>query len=471
MKKYVTILSLILLFPLTLTAQSPVEERMEVRLVELDVRVLDLAGKPVTGLTADDFTIRDNGRKREIDSIEEITATEVPPERTATYLPRSMVLIDFENIHVATARKLFPRLREMIRARDETDPAMGLAVNANGIDLIQDFTTSSDDLLAAVDLIDARFGKERNQWSFGINKADGAPLIITKHAGWAEYLRDLYRENIETMTRFVNYLGTYHGRKNLIVISDVWQKIVVVGQSVAPLDNFHAENLDNIEEIQTASLFAKVTVNVVNTRPRSGDGTLAAPQGFPNQQKDYVGLTGGFHFYPTANYLGKAVEEMIDLSGQYYRIRYYADKKRDKYRAVKVRAKGINRVVYCTQGYLGSGVLDVTDDIPHETIQRAPRELSFDIPTEWVDWLAVGARKYQAAIVIGQRAYDASGRLLKEKVTPYFLTKRGSKTRVPLSGSCTFDVTGHDVARIEALIVDTVSGRRIMHEQTAEPES
>ncbi|MGH9424570.1 MAG: hypothetical protein ACRD3J_31645, partial [Thermoanaerobaculia bacterium] len=53
-------------------------ESIEVRVVNVDVVVRDRAGKPVTGLTKDAFEIYENGQKREITNLYEVTGAPSP---------------------------------------------------------------------------------------------------------------------------------------------------------------------------------------------------------------------------------------------------------------------------------------------------------------------------------------------------------------------------------------------------------
>ena len=50
----------------TICAQNEPVFRVNVPLVSLDVSVLDPAGRPITNLTADDFSILEDGQQREL---------------------------------------------------------------------------------------------------------------------------------------------------------------------------------------------------------------------------------------------------------------------------------------------------------------------------------------------------------------------------------------------------------------------
>ena len=46
--------------------KTPYGETLEVRVIDVDVIVTDRSGKPVTGLTRDDFELFENGKRKEI---------------------------------------------------------------------------------------------------------------------------------------------------------------------------------------------------------------------------------------------------------------------------------------------------------------------------------------------------------------------------------------------------------------------
>src|ERR1019366_2298388 len=67
------------------SAQRPAGESIEVRVVNVDVVVRDKAGKPVTGLTKDDFEIFENNKKQEITNLYEVRPS--APAATARFAP------------------------------------------------------------------------------------------------------------------------------------------------------------------------------------------------------------------------------------------------------------------------------------------------------------------------------------------------------------------------------------------------
>jgi VWFA-related protein len=71
------------------SAQQPASESIEVRVVNVDVVVRDKAGKPVTGLTKDDFEIFENNKKQEITNLYEVRPSTSPAAVIATPQPSS----------------------------------------------------------------------------------------------------------------------------------------------------------------------------------------------------------------------------------------------------------------------------------------------------------------------------------------------------------------------------------------------
>src|ERR1044072_3261561 len=61
------------------TVQAQVSEVIEVRVANVDVVVLDRAGKPITGLTKDDFQLFENGKPQPLTNFYEIRSQTLAP--------------------------------------------------------------------------------------------------------------------------------------------------------------------------------------------------------------------------------------------------------------------------------------------------------------------------------------------------------------------------------------------------------
>ncbi len=122
--------------------QQPVDEADAPRfpggvdVVTVDAVVLDRDGNPIEGLTADDFTVRDEGRLRPITSFEAVTLPESPPaalrpcarasRRTPRPEPRPerTFVIVFDNVHIAPGRAQ--------RAKDGSRPVLWTTASPTG---------------------------------------------------------------------------------------------------------------------------------------------------------------------------------------------------------------------------------------------------------------------------------------------------------------------------------------------------
>lgn len=152
MKKVIAI-AVLAAMPIGAVAQDELYvETMEVNVISLDVFVTDKKGNPVTGLTADDFVIYENGRPQDISNFSEIRETpqllnvptisprpmeRIPEERTR----KVIFFIDNETVHPFNRNKVFEEIRsftgELLRPGDQ---AMLVSWN-NGLRIEVPFTS------------------------------------------------------------------------------------------------------------------------------------------------------------------------------------------------------------------------------------------------------------------------------------------------------------------------------------------
>lgn len=107
------------LFTTGVAAQPRFEETLEVRLLEIDARVVDRDGNPVYGLSAADFVLFEDGRTIDIESVYEVrttpmaSASRVPgdepavgPPPVAKVKPRTIVFF-LDQLHAGERADLF----------------------------------------------------------------------------------------------------------------------------------------------------------------------------------------------------------------------------------------------------------------------------------------------------------------------------------------------------------------------------
>lgn len=142
-----------LLLPTALSAQ--LVEMIEVRVTNLDVVVTDGSGKPVTGLTKDDFVVVENGKEQPITNFYEIrgtageaTAPDAAPEVPPSVAKRRVVVfVDNYTIHPLARNQAFAALeKSMTQIIRDGDEAMIVFWN-RGLDVVAPFTSDRAELL------------------------------------------------------------------------------------------------------------------------------------------------------------------------------------------------------------------------------------------------------------------------------------------------------------------------------------
>jgi VWFA-related protein len=120
------VLSLILVLSLAAVAQPRTSETIEVSIINVDVVVTDRDGKRVTGLTANDFEIREAGKKKAITNFAEygatVTAGEASIEGPRTMsaalprAPRTVVLfVEWVQLPPHVSKRIYEALRGVAR--------------------------------------------------------------------------------------------------------------------------------------------------------------------------------------------------------------------------------------------------------------------------------------------------------------------------------------------------------------------
>jgi VWFA-related protein len=155
-------------------AYAQFSETVEVRVTNVEVIVTDKAGKPVHGLTKDDFEIFENGTRQQLTNFAEIgesvpsgTLTAVPgePEPEAPPAARDIrrrlisIFIDNASLNPANRAAVIPQLRQFLATN--VRPGDGIAIYTWGNDVNVQLEPTSDPaaIAAAVDKLAARAGR------------------------------------------------------------------------------------------------------------------------------------------------------------------------------------------------------------------------------------------------------------------------------------------------------------------------
>jgi len=315
---------------ITGSAGEPYVFKSNVRRVVVDVVVSDSLGRPVSGLTADDFSVAEDGKRQPIrafdvhdfepvsDSLPALPASmptntfvNVPagPERGPLYV----LLLDLLNMEVSDQPFARKQLLEFVRKKP-LGTRFAVYVLSDHLFQVQGFTEDRN-LLAEV--VDAK------------NPHSRIPKIFL--------YADNYRPFISTpgvLARIGEYLADLPGHKNLIWFSGSFPSTIM------PDGNAMTEALsvsDQIKEATDSLTRGRVAVypvdvrGVVATSPSAsagappGNGDAMAADAMLNAdymtEEEIAFATGGHAFHDT-NDLAGALTAATETGGHYYTLTY-----------------------------------------------------------------------------------------------------------------------------------------------------
>ena len=126
-------------------AQAPLSESIEVRVVNVEVSVLDRGGKPVTGLTRDDFEVLEDGERQPITNFHAVvrgTAAKGETEPEERFRRRILVLFDEGALTRRDRDRVLARLDQF--ARDGGDAEWSImSITSSGLRVVLRPTTDS----------------------------------------------------------------------------------------------------------------------------------------------------------------------------------------------------------------------------------------------------------------------------------------------------------------------------------------
>ena len=210
-------------------AYAQFSETVEVRVTNVDVIVTDKAGKPVPGLTKDDFEIYENGTRQEITNFAEIGARVPSGTLTASGEPDEeepappldirrrliSIFIDNASLNPANRAAVIPQLRQFLATN--VRPGDGIAIYSWGPALsVQLEPTSDPDAIAdAVDKLSSRTGRTGSWLQDFYNEIDSY-IASKKMAGEQPVIGDA----IAIAQSFANH-GTFDMNRKASAIKSV----------------------------------------------------------------------------------------------------------------------------------------------------------------------------------------------------------------------------------------------------------
>jgi VWFA-related protein len=384
----------ILLFATTVSPQTstaPVLANVDVKIVNVDVSVTNGSGKPVDGLTKDDFEVLEDGQPRAITNFS-ITQQKVRQalSETAPQPPRRrkiIVLVDNNYIESRDRSLALDTLDRFIDERFDTDSEWSMGTIGQSLEIVQALTA------------------DRKAIHEAVNKARHSGTVsLRTDALDREILGDPFRRNASASSGYdyaetVRFQGRERTTRSARALANTARGLTEAAQSFAGVDgkkmivllsggmemnttfaayenNRDQETRDRkttmaklIEQIVQSVNGSDMSIYVVNIRPPD----MAAPQhDVENQAWGGLGTsslgasdtsdvnsaaftlaasTGGLYF--TSYAVRQSLDSVDAVSSNYYSLGYSPSHREDgKYHTITVRLKKPNLNAVHRRGYL-----------------------------------------------------------------------------------------------------------------------
>ena len=221
-------------------------EAVDVRVVNVEVFVTDKKGNPITGLTADDFEIFEDGRKVAITNfyaVEGRQRVEPPTDAAPDSAPRVVsseplpmferrqrlhlvVYVDNFNIRPFNRNRVFRRLRTFLREHVTEDDRVMLVSYDRSLNLRQPFTNDASLINSALFELEDVSGhgvhadSERRRLLQAIEDAEEPADAMLQLRPYAESLYNDLSFTLDALEEMIESLAGLEGRKAILYVSD-----------------------------------------------------------------------------------------------------------------------------------------------------------------------------------------------------------------------------------------------------------
>lgn len=141
-------------------AQDRLSESIEVRVVNIDAVVTDRDGRPVSGLTAADFEILEDGRPQKITNFFEVRAGESvstqpngEPEVVAAPPRRFVLFVDNDSLHPYNRKLLLDAMRDFLKTNLRPGDLASVVSWNRALTIAAPFTDDRATLMQAIDML------------------------------------------------------------------------------------------------------------------------------------------------------------------------------------------------------------------------------------------------------------------------------------------------------------------------------
>jgi len=338
----------------------PPEFRSDVRMIRLDVSVVDGAGRPVAGLRAEDFEVREDGRPVPLVYFEAVEPGSLPDEAVAVREEedsgsperRVLLLVDLATMSYGQAirarRSVARYLREGTRAGDWVRLA-NLSTGHAWDGRIPDdrerlsraastlrrgpFLFGADGVLGAID--------DRVEAAF-----DGGP----SSAETSGQFLSIFAESVgvlDTLESLIVQLGGVPGRKAIVLVSPGFPQWRTLQQRLERVASLARESATTVYFVDAVGLDGTIPEPGVRLRP-----VFEAAWTRSGGAQELAEATGGYASRFSAN-LTPALTRIGDELRTYYVVGYAPPRRDDgRFRSVKVKVRGDGLKARTKRGYL-----------------------------------------------------------------------------------------------------------------------
>ncbi len=337
-------------------------------LVLIPAIVTDRNGKPVTGLTKDDFTVQENGSEQKIATFEEIQASDTVVHRTAgkdgvytnvmtgSTEARRVNIIVFDMVNTGFLDQAYAR-REIIKFLGKSiqnhELTTLLSFNRSGVKVIHDFTTDPQILAAALQKvrgeIHAMAGENEEAEADAYAGVIDTTAVASEAASIDDMMRSMEAQTAQLMRQFAmqwtldafrNIAAAYAGipgRKALIWVTGSFP-FQLDDMSNPRAMNFAARWSGIVDQLNNASIavypvdarglvvvgFGAASRGPANARTAAGSllAQFAMQRATIDTLNNFAEMTGGRAFYNTNDIAGAAARAAQD-GAHYYVLGYY----------------------------------------------------------------------------------------------------------------------------------------------------
>jgi VWFA-related protein len=304
--------ALLMVLPALVLAQTetapppmPFQERVEVRVMDLDVAVTDSRGRPVTDLTREDFTVRVDGRVLPLDyfaRVEEGTIhapdlAQASPDRVLeefrrggeAYVPRHfLIYVDVGHMSLAARHRAVEGLRDLVTRMGPSDTGRIVLFDRRGKE-VTPWTASKETLLGGLTRVEeagvgmSRLLTERQT----MRDIDSVPSFrrSTREMfarNYAEQERAEVRRMLEDLEAEVATLAPMPGKKALLHVSGGFElqpgyAMMAYATGSFGLSSFTVTNVSKeLTELVRRANASEITVYTVDARGLTAEGVSAA---------------------------------------------------------------------------------------------------------------------------------------------------------------------------------------------------